>query len=290
MMKIIKLSLLLLLSTIILNAQSGIVHELISYKSEILGAECQYTIYLPPDYESSTRSYPVLYFLHGGEGSSTDFIQHLELDFIANQSINTGASLPMIIIMPDAGNSDSGFMNDLRGGWNYEEHFFKEFIPFIENKYRIRKQIPYRSIAGYSMGAEAAFLYAIHQPDFFYSASLLATEVSPDNTYENTKKWMSEIEGGDKLTESDMRTFYETHDIFHLLKTKTKEELEQTRWYIDCGDDDFLSEGNALVHIALSEKEVAHEYRVRDGGHLWKYFRESIPEVLKFISKSIDEY
>lgn len=289
-MKRIILSLILTIATIAVNAQSGTVHELLSYKSEILKAECHYSIYLPPDYESSTRSYPILYFFAGGEGSSISFIQHLKLNFIADHSINTGASLPMIIVMPDAGNSDSGFMNDIRGGWNYEEQFFEEFIPFIEKKYRVREGSPFRSIAGFSAGAEAAFLYAIHQPDVFYSASLLAMGVSPDDTYENTKKWIREIEGGDKLSESVIRTFYETHDVFHLLKTKTKEELEQTRWYIDCDDDDFLSEGNALVHIALSKKEVAHEYRVRDGGHLWEYFRASIPEVLKFVSKCIDEY
>lgn len=289
-MKIIQLIILWLLTTLAVKAQSGTVHELRSYKSEILGAECHYSIYLPPDYESSTRSYPVLYFLHGGGGSSTSFIQHLKLDFLADHSIATGASLPMIIVMPDAGNKDSGFMNDIRGGWNYEEHFFKEFIPFIENKYRIRKQTPYRSIAGYSMGGEAAFLYAIHQPALFYSASLLAMEVSPNTTYENTEKWIKEIEGGEQITASAIKTFYETHDAFYLLNTKTKEELERTLWYIDCGDDDFLSEGNALVHIALSKKDVAHEYRVRDGGHLWEYFRASIPEVLKFVSKSMDDY
>lgn len=289
-MKTIKLIILLLLPTLGVNAQSGTVQELLSYRSEILESECHYSIYLPPDYESSNRSYPVLYFLAGGEGSSTSFIQHLEIDFIANHSINMRTSLPMIIVMPDAANRESGFMNDIRGGWNYEEHFFKEFIPFIENKYRIRKSSPYRSIAGYSAGAEAAFLYAIHQPDSFYTSSLLAMGVSPNTTYEDTKKWLREIEGGEKLTESAMKKFYETHDAFHLLKTKTKEELERTRWYIDCGDDDFLSKSSALIHMTLSEKEVAHEYRVRDGGHLWEYFRESIPEVLKFISKEIDEY
>ncbi len=75
-MKTIKLIILLLLTTIGVNAQSGTVQELLSYKSEILGSECHYSIYLPPDYESSTRSYPVLYFLAGGEGSSTSFIQN----------------------------------------------------------------------------------------------------------------------------------------------------------------------------------------------------------------------
>lgn len=56
------------------------------------------------------------------------------------------------------------------------------------------------------------------------------------------------------------------------------------RWYIDCGDDDFLYEGNSLMHIAMRQKEIPHEYRVRDGSHTWQYWREALPEVLGFIS------
>ena len=68
------------------------------------------------------------------------------------------------------------------------------------------------------------------------------------------------------------------------------EKLKSVRWFIDCGDDDFLYEGNSLVHIALRKKEVPHEYRVRDGGHSWTYWRASLPEVLKFVSEAFHQY
>ena len=51
-----------------------------------------------------------------------------------------------------------------------------------------------------------------------------------------------------------------------------------------------LYEGNSLVHIALKKKEIPHEYRVRDGGHTWTYWRESLPEVLKFVSDAFHQY
>ena len=54
------------------------------------------------------------------------------------------------------------------------------------------------------------------------------------------------------------------------------------RWFIDCGDDDFLYEGKSLVHIALRKREIPHEFRIRDGGHTWTYSRESLPVVLAF--------
>lgn len=65
---------------------------------------------------------------------------------------------------------------------------------------------------------------------------------------------------------------------------------DKVSWYIDCGDDDFLYEGNSLVHIALKKKEVPHEFRIRDGAHTWTYWRESLPVVLEFVSRGFHQY
>ena len=62
------------------------------------------------------------------------------------------------------------------------------------------------------------------------------------------------------------------------------------RWYIDCGDDDFLFEGNSLAHIAMRKREINHEFRIRNGAHNWTYWRESLPEVLEFVSMGFHQY
>jgi hypothetical protein len=69
------------------------------------------------------------------------------------------------------------------------------------------------------------------------------------------------------LTEEDINESYEKYNVFHILETKTREALESVHWFIDCGADDFLYEGNNLVHIALQKKGVKHQFRNRDGGH-----------------------
>jgi len=63
-----------------------------------------------------------------------------------------------------------------------------------------------------------------------------------------------------------------------------KEWKTKVRWFVDCGDDDFLFEGNSLVHIAMRKKEIEHEFIIRDGGHSWGYWRASLPMVLEFVS------
>jgi len=59
--------------------------------------------------------------------------------------------------------------------------------------------------------------------------------------------------------------------------------------FLSDGDDDFLYEGNSLVHIAMTKKEIPHEYRVRDGRHSWTYWRESLPNVLSFVSDAFHQ-
>ena len=76
------------------------------------------------------------------------------------------------------------------------------------------------------------------------------------------------------------------HSVLDLVKNTDADELKKLRYYIDCGDDDFLAIGNATLHILMTEKEIPHEYRVRDGAHTWSYWRTGLPAGLKFIGES----
>ncbi len=60
-----KLIIFCLLLPVLALAQTGKVFDNLSMTSKILKMERKYAVYLPPDYETSQRSYPVLYLLHG---------------------------------------------------------------------------------------------------------------------------------------------------------------------------------------------------------------------------------
>ena len=75
-----------------------------------------------------------------------------------------------------------------------------------------------------------------------------------------------------------------------MVETKSADNLKKVRYWIDCGDDDFLTKGNCLLHIALTEKKVPHEFRVRDGGHSWTYWRTGIIDALHFIGDSFHQW
>ena len=269
-------------------SQTGKVFDNLSIKSSILKMERKFAVYLPPDYETSQRSYPVLYLLHGMGDDQTGWIQFGEVLRITDAAIKDGSATPMIIIMPDANTKKVGYFNSIEGDWNYENFFFEELMPTVEKTYRIKSEKRFRAIAGLSMGGGGSFMYALHRPDLFSSACPLSAYVGPPSI-NNFKMQLERMQI--KITdEGKIQSYFENHNAVSLIENTPTDKLKSVRWFIDCGDDDFLYEGNSLVHIALRKKEVPHEYRVRDGGHSWTYWRASLPEVLKFVSEAFHQY
>jgi enterochelin esterase-like enzyme len=271
-----------------LIAQTGKVWDNLSMKSKILNMERKFAVYLPPDYETSQRSYPVLYLLHGAGDDQTGWVQFGEVLHIADEAINTGKATPMVIVMPDANTGTRGYVNDIKGEWRYEDFFFQEFMPYVEKTYRIKGEKRYRAISGLSMGGEGTFIYALHHPELFSSACPLSAATGPRDTSEmhNYRLWAP----GDNISSTDKYTYFQKYSVLYLIENMPDDQKKAIRWYIDCGDDDFLYEGNCLAHIAMRKKEIPHEFRIRDGAHNWTYWRASLPAVLEFVSMSFHQF
>lgn len=267
----------------VLFAQQGKIYDDLSMESKILDGTRKYAIYLPPDYESSERSYPVLYLLHGGGDDQTGWVQFGEVKYIADKEINEGRCTPMIIVMPDANTGKRGYFNSADGKWRYEDFFFDEFIPFIEKKYRIKGIKRYRSVAGLSMGGGGSFMYALHRPDMFATASPLSAYAGP-LSIDQVKERMNRR--NETYSDKQIEEYYYRHSALELIKSMPADDVKSVKWYIDCGDDDFLYEANSLIHLEMRKREIPHEFRIRDGGHRWEYWRESLPKVLQFASAS----
>ncbi|MEM9831265.1 MAG: alpha/beta hydrolase-fold protein [Bacteroidota bacterium] len=271
----------------LLFAQSGKVYDNLSMSSKILDSERKYAIYLPPDYETSERSYPVLYLLHGAGDDQTGWVQFGEVLRITDDAIQEGQATPMIIVMPDANTGQRGYFNDPTNEWRYEDFFFEELMPHVESTYRIKGEKRYRAVAGLSMGGGGSFMYALHRPDLFSSACPLSAYVGEISLERFQERFADRTTNA---SEADVKDYYERHNALSLIEAIPDDQKDAVRWYIDCGDDDFLYEGNSLVHIAMKKKEIPHEYRVRDGGHTWTYWRESLPTVLHFVSQAFHQY
>ena len=108
-------------------------------------------------------------------------------------------------------------------------------------------------------------------------------------TLEETKRWLERYGNDQKYSKVELEAYFKRHSALELVKNVPDDQKNAVRWYIDCGDDDFLYEGNSLIHIEMRRREIPHEFRVRDGEHNWTYWREALPTVLWFISEAFHQ-
>lgn len=195
----------------------------------------------------------------------------------------------MIIVMPDAG--ISWYINNHDESIRYEDFFVNELISHIDETYRTRTDKEFRAVAGLSMGGYGTMVMATKHPDLFAAAAPLSAGIlieeevvdMPQENWDNVfgTPFGEGLEGEERLT-----SHFRDNSILEIIENGDTEELGSVRYYIDCGDDDFLIKGNMALHSAMIDQEIEHEFRVRDGGHTWSYWRSALPEVLDFVSQS----
>ena len=257
--------------------------------SEILNADRNYSVYLPAGYASNTdKKYPVLYLLHGMNGTNKDWPGRGHLQDVMDQLRAAGEVCEMIVISPDAGgNIGEGVWNgyfDMEG-WAYERFFFEEFLPAVEKEYRIKGDKASRAIAGLSMGGGGSTSYAQRHADMFcacYAMSALMHLDAPQAQAprdEKDKMW--------HLTKAVNKL--SCVDFVNNADDKAKEALRTVAWYIDCGDDDFLFECNMNLVLAMRKAGVPYQLRVRDGGHTWEYWHSALYNALPFVSRIFEK-
>jgi len=272
------------------DVAAGQVLEGLKVPSKILGRDVAYAVYLPPDYAASSRRYPVVYLLHGYTDDESGWIQFGEVNLAADRAIAEREIPPMIIVMPDGG--VTWYINDAAGKVRYEDMFVQELIPHIDATYRTRAAREFRGIAGLSMGGWGTLVQSLRHPELFAAGAAFSAAVWPDDEImgmkqENWDKLLGPLFGAAGLEgKARLTPYFRGVSPLDLAKSLPEDSLKKVRYYIDCGDDDFLIKGNCALHLLLIDRKIPHEFRVRDGSHTWSYWRTGIVDGLKFIGQS----
>jgi S-formylglutathione hydrolase FrmB len=251
--------------------------------SQILKEDREYAIYLPKTYSTEKdKTYPVLYLLHGGGGSHTDWPKKANLTEVANVLIDANDACDMIIVCPEAGKTFMNYFNN--PDWMYEDYFFKELIPHIESTYRVKAEKKSRAIAGLSMGGGGTVVYASHHPEMFIAAYTMSGYLKrQDELF-----WIN----WDDPTTKKVHQLVEDNNCTNYLKNADKEKIKAMKtvnWFIDCGDDDFTFNPNIDYVMAMKEAGIPYQLRIRDGGHNWEYWHSALYIALPYISNYFRE-
>ena len=268
--------------------------DTIIYVSKTVGTKRKALVYTPPSYNKG-KKYPVLYLLHGIGGDEKEWLKGGQPQVILDNLSAENKIQPMIVVMPNgrAMKDDRAIGNimaqdKVEAFAAFEKDLLNDLIPFIEKKYPVLTDRENRAIAGLSMGGEGTFIYALHHPELFSAACPLSAATGPASIEElkNYRLW----QGTEGISDAEKEAYFKRYSVLNLIQNMPDDQKKAVRWYIDCGDDDFLYEGNCLVHIAMRKKEIPHEFRIRDGVHSWTYWRASLPNVLEFVSMGFHQF
>ena len=152
------------------------------------------SVYLPPGYDNSNQSYPVVYFLHGFTGN------HIipGIQEVLDHAINTYRIRPFIWVISDQKTTYGGsFYSNSSVFGNWEDFTVHDLVAYVDKNYRTIPKKESRGITGHSMGGHGALKIAMHHPDIFSSvyaispgALTIVREYGPNS---NTFKEMSSI-------------------------------------------------------------------------------------------------
>jgi S-formylglutathione hydrolase FrmB len=270
-----------------------------SFDSKSLGIPEPYSVFLPPSYEkNSSRTYPVIYFLHGLNNNETSWTidRYGRIQETIEELMLSGRVPEFIMIHPRGGNSF--YCNYIDGSRRYEDLIAEELISYMEANYRARKGRANRAIAGTSMGGYGALKIAMKYPDRYASvvaqSPIILPGAGPLDFSEEAKAsrfypffvGMLEPIFGDPVRQ-------ELWDANNPLVLAQKGHFNGLNIYFDYGTDDryiqmtHLDDGNKALDRILEANGVPHIFKIHpDEPHGWSLIASHLEETIPFLCQT----
>jgi len=236
--------------------------------SKSLGQSMHYRILLPASYEGSTRSYPVLYLLHGLYG---DYKNWTDKTSVAKYL----SGVDLIVVMPDA--DDSWYTNSVTDRTQkYEDYLIKDLISEIESHYRTINNRDSRWVAGLSMGGYGAIKFGLKYPKMFsVVGSFSGALTAPTTLHLEYPAFETQLENVFGPKGSPARA---DNDPYQMIKADDPKSLPY--FYLTCGTQDKLLTDNRNFVAPLPSLKITYQYHEFPGGHEWPFWDRSIRDFL----------
>lgn len=248
-----------------------------SFSSVLLERNYPYMIYLPEDYTSSQKTYPVIYLLHGSFGSHRDWMRKGRLRRTVDRMIRDGQIPPVVIVTPG---SQSWWID----GHNEQaaSAFLEELVPHIEDHYRVVPEREWRAVAGLSAGGYGAINFMMTHPEKFVAAAAFSPAIYDPLPPSNSTAWRHPAFINEGVF--DRKLWAEAGYPAHIDAYLAGDEVVPL--YLTAGDRDPLK---ASDHARVLENRLEPhqpglvERDVLPGGHTWGVWRSSLPKGLRFL-------
>ncbi len=235
------------------------------FHSVALNRDMPYRVFTPARVEAAEKL-PVVYLLHGGDGTFRDWS-----DF---SDVSRYADYGLILVMPE-GAFSYGRESAERTQDRYEDYLVNDLISDVETRFRVKKGRENRAMIGISMGGFAAIKLALTRPDLFIFVGAFSPSVSTPRAVTSISK--ARECGGDFGPSLDRQGVSpgESRDPFALVRTADPAVTPYI--YMTAGDNEPLLEPDRRFAARLKELHFAFEFHVKSGGHDWGEWNSQVP-------------
>lgn len=272
-----------LLSYLIVFSAKAATVDTVDVQSIAMNRTLKTAVVLPESYNRATNAFPVLYLLHGGQGSFRDWLTQppdkMLLHRLADQ-------YNIIVVTPEGNTTSYYFDSPLQKESQFETFISKEVIQIIESRYRVIKEKKGRVIAGLSMGGHGAIYIAARHPELYAAAGSMSGVMNID-----TKTWKVPEAFAKSKAENFARLLGPPKDTLNpyadytIVGMTDKLKSNDVKLIFDVGVDDFLIEPNRDLHRRLLANGTPHDYIERPGKHEWPYWENALPYQMLFFIK-----
>lgn len=252
----------------------GIVEEVYYPSSEKKLSQRRMIVYLPKDYYSSDRHYPVIYLLHGARGYETSWIKKGDVLSLTDQLLLKGEIQDLILVMPNMNHyrNDKDCDNSRRKGalesllevkGTVEYYFVHDVVNYIDSCYRTIPNKEDRAIAGLSIGGLQTIYISACYPDMFDYIGMF----SPFR--------------------KNFKPFGSYQKFYKSLKDKQAVQFENAPqdYFIGIGKADIFYGTVKKYRKYLERNHYPYEYMETPGGHDWynwvKYYNVFLTRCFK---------
>ena len=245
------------------NLPAGCTHK--TFHSTLLNTDVGYSIYLPPDYNSSSDEYPVVYSLHGmggNENSNCQTYSGVLQAGIADKSID-----PVIVVFVN-GRGNTFFSDSKDGSVKCESSILTELIPHIDETYRTKDDRTQRAVEGVSMGGFGALMLGFKHPDMFqsigsYDAALVNWDTLSEQTFDQSIP--NQFFGGDEQYFNN-----NSYPFTFAVKNAATIKADSIKVRMITGSNDFqmgpLHNYNLAMRDTLTRLGISLDFKIIQGG------------------------
>jgi S-formylglutathione hydrolase FrmB len=259
--------------------------EYTSFHSASLGREVNCAVSLPASYDTDTsRRYPLVIFLHGLNNSERDW-EGRGVQARLEELRAAGKVGEFIVALPYGANS---FYLNAKDGTRYEDAVVKDFLPFVEGKYRTVGAPNKRMIEGISMGGFGALVIAFKHPDLFtavaaHSAAIFEELPKPPAASGDMRAGYRYRLAEKLFGAPPDQQFFEANNPLYLARVNAA-RIKNLKIYFDVGQQDRygFDVGNKKLDAVLTEAGIKHEYHMAPGGHGWEFLLSRCEDVFTF--------